>query len=104
MKNLDPIFCAGLAILSHAALMSPLHAGELSRGAMLSASCEGCHGTNGHSPGSIPSIAGKNADYIKLAMQDFRSGVRKSTVMGRHMKGYTEEEIVLIAAYLGQRK
>jgi cytochrome c553 len=34
---------------------------ELSRKAMLSASCEGCHGTYGRSPGAIPSIAGKSA-------------------------------------------
>ena len=104
MKNLGSIYCASVAILAHAALLSPLHAGELSRGAMLSASCEGCHGTNGNSPGSIPSIARKNADYIKLAMLEFRSGERNSTVMGRHMKGYTEEEIALIAEYLGQQK
>ena len=32
-------------------------------------------------------------------MNDFRSGNRPSTVMGRHAKGYTDEEISLIAEY-----
>jgi len=104
MQNLKLIFYTGLVILASAVLLPSMHAGELSRGAMLSASCEGCHGTNGHSPGSIPDISGKTAEYIRLAMEEFRSGERQSTVMGRHMKGYTDEEIVLIAEYFGQQK
>jgi sulfide dehydrogenase cytochrome subunit len=77
---------------------------ELSRGAMLSASCAGCHGTDGHSPGSIPDISGKSAEFIRVSLEDFRSGNRPSTVMGRHAKGYTDEEILLIAEYFGQQK
>jgi sulfide dehydrogenase cytochrome subunit len=86
-------------------LMAPSgHAGELTRGAMLSASCEGCHGTNGHSPGSIPDISGKSAEFIHISLEEFRSGERASTVMTRHAKGYTDEEILLIADYFAQRK
>lgn len=79
-------------------------AGEVTRGEVLSASCAGCHGTDGHSPGSIPDISTRTSEYIRTALQDFRSGKRPSTVMGRHAKGYTDEEIELIAAYLGDRK
>ena len=78
-------------------------AGELSRAAMLSASCEGCHGTNGRSPGAIPTIAGKSADYLRETMESFRSGDKESTVMGRHVRGYTEEEIRLIAEYFSSQ-
>ena len=80
------------------------HAVELTRGAMLSASCEGCHGTNGHSPGSIPDISGKSAEFIRISMEEFRSGVRASTVMARHAKGYTDDEILLIAEYFAKGK
>ena len=80
------------------------HALELTRGAMLSASCEGCHGTNGHSPGSIPDISGKSAEFIRVSMEEFRSGERASTVMGRQAKGYTDDEILLIAEYFAQGK
>ncbi len=80
------------------------HAGELTRGAMLSASCEGCHGTNGHSPGSIPDISGKSAEFIRISMEEFRSGERASTVMARHAKGYTDDEILLIAEYFAKVK
>jgi sulfide dehydrogenase cytochrome subunit len=74
-----------------------------SRGAVLSASCAGCHGTDGRSQGSIPPIYGRSADFIQTSLEDFRSGKRPSTVMGRHAKGYTEEEIALIAEYYASR-
>jgi len=78
-------------------------ADELSRGAMLSISCAGCHGTDGNSPGAIPAISSKKADFIEQSLKDFRDGKRESTVMGRHAKGYTDEEIKLIAEYFGSR-
>ena len=74
-------------------------ADEVTRGIMLSNSCAACHGTDGKSPGSIPSIHGKSADYIVQALTDFREGNRPATVMGRHASGYTDEEIRLIAEY-----
>lgn len=78
-----------------------VQADELSRAALLSYTCAGCHGTDGISPGSIPSIACKSADAIEKALKEYRSGKRFSTVMGRHVKGYTDEEIQLIAGFFG---
>jgi sulfide dehydrogenase cytochrome subunit len=93
-----------IASLTGLLLISYGNASELSRGAMLSASCEGCHGTNGHSPGSMPAISGKTAEYLQTALENFRSGETESTVMGRQAKGYTDEEIVLIAEYFARQK
>lgn len=76
-------------------------ADELSRASMLSYTCAGCHGTDGVSPGSIPSIACKPADAIEKSLKEYRDGKRFSTVMGRHVKGYTDQEIQLIAGFFG---
>lgn len=76
-------------------------ADELSRAAMLSYTCAGCHGTDGISPGSIPSIACKSPETIETALKEYRDGKRFSTVMGRHIKGYTDQEIQLIAGFFG---
>ena len=76
-------------------------AGELSRAAILSYTCAGCHGTDGVSPGSIPSIYCKSAGAIEKSLKEYRDGKRFSTVMGRHVKGYTDGEIQLIAGYFG---
>ncbi|WP_246046501.1 c-type cytochrome [Chlorobaculum thiosulfatiphilum] len=71
------------------------------RGQILALSCSGCHGTDGKSSSIMPSIYGKTTGYIESALLDFKSGARMSTVMGRHAKGYTPEEIHLIAEYFG---
>lgn len=72
-----------------------------SRGEILSLSCAGCHGTDGKSASIIPSIYGKSPDYIETALIDFKNGSRQSTVMDRHAKGYSDDEIHLIAEYFG---
>ena len=76
----------------------------VTKGAMLSITCAGCHGTDGKSTGAIPSIAGKSSDYIEKAMLDFRDEKRPSTVMKRHAKGYSDDEIKLIAEYFAGKK
>lgn len=83
---------------------SAVYAVNISQGAMLSNSCSACHGTDGKSPGAIPSIHGKSARFINQALTDFRSGSRASTVMERHAKGYTDQEIKLIADYFSTLK
>lgn len=77
---------------------------EITQGVMLSNSCAACHGTDGKSPGAIPSIHGKSAQFISQALIEFRAGTRPSTVMGRHAKGYTDEEIKLIAEHFASQK
>ena len=84
-----------------AALFS-LSAFAADKGMVLALSCASCHGTNGASPGSIPRIQGRSAEYIEKAMLQFKAGERPATVMNRIAKGYTDEEIKLLSAYLGK--
>lgn len=63
-------------------------------------SCSGCHGPSG---GAVPSLAGLPAEAIAGAMAEFRSGQRPATVMDRIARGFTEEEIRAIAAWLAAR-
>ncbi|MGD8811812.1 MAG: cytochrome C [Thioalkalispiraceae bacterium] len=95
----SPLSLQALIIVNLLLLGNSLQASGVSRGAMLSNSCSACHGTDGKSPGAIPSINGKSSDFISKALKDFRQGSRPSTVMGRHAKGYSDEEIQLIADY-----
>ncbi len=71
------------------------------RGQILALSCASCHGTDGKSVGILPGFYGKSASYLKTALMEFKNDERYSTVMGRHSKGYTDEEIDLIAEYFG---
>lgn len=94
-------FIAPLGIFGVMLMPTSISADELSQASMLSYTCAGCHGTDGISPGSIPSIGCKSADAIEKALKEYRSGKRFSTVMGRHVKGYTDQEIQLIAGFFG---
>lgn len=61
-------------------------------------SCTGCHPrTAGRGP--VPSLNGQPAEQIVSQMAAFRSGERRSTVMSRIAKGFTDEETRAIADY-----
>ena len=85
------------------AALLPVSAFAADKGMVLALSCASCHGTNGASPGSIQRIQGRSAKYIEKAMLQFKAGERPATVMNRIAKGYTDEEIKLLSAYLGNQ-
>ena len=63
-------------------------------------SCSGCHAVSARVETSIPRILGRQPTDIVAAMQAFRSGERPSTVMGRIAKGFSDDEIRVIAIWL----
>ncbi len=66
----------------------------------LAATCFTCHGTDGRSVGGVPpSLAGQNRDYLLKQLQEFRDGKRPATIMHQLGKGYTNEQLNLIAGY-----
>ena len=66
-------------------------------GRTLAATCSSCHGPAGRSAGEIPSIFGRTETQIVQAMQEFKTDRRPATVMNRHAKGFSDDEIVAIA-------
>lgn len=74
-------------------------------GGRLYATCAGCHGTAGAgSGGALPVLAGQPRDALVASMRAFKAGTRQATIMHQIAKGYTDEEIELIAAYLAAQK
>jgi cytochrome c553 len=65
----------------------------------LAATCANCHGTNGQARGDMKPLAGVSADKIKAMMSDYASGNQPGTIMHQIAKGYTEQQIALIAGY-----
>jgi cytochrome subunit of sulfide dehydrogenase len=69
----------------------------------LAATCFTCHGTDGRSVGGTPpSIAGQDRSYLLQQMREFRDGRRPATIMHQHAKGYTDEQLELIATYFSK--
>jgi len=107
-KKMNLAAIAGAVALCASTALSAADAPELLSGAsarMLSETCAGCHGTDGQSVGpASPTIAGMNAEYFVEIMKGFSSGEIYSTIMGRLAKGYTDEEIALMAGFFAGKK
>lgn len=87
-------------ILAGSILNTSVAAADPKYARSLAATCFTCHGTDGRSVGGVPpSLAGQNRDYLLKQMQEFRDGKRPATIMHQHAKGYTDEQLNLIAAY-----
>ena len=72
----------------------------------LAATCANCHGTQGKGvpEGSVPGLTGLKADFIEAQMKAFKSGERQATIMHQLAKGYSDEQIRLLAAYFASQK
>jgi len=69
----------------------------------LAATCANCHGTNGQARGDMKPLAGVSAEKIVAMLADFKSGAQPSTIMHQITKGYTDEQIKLIASFLAMQ-
>jgi cytochrome subunit of sulfide dehydrogenase len=70
-------------------------------GRNLASTCANCHGTNGAARGEMKPIAGLPAVAIEGLMAGYKSGsITGTTIMHQIAKGYTDDQIKLIAAYL----
>jgi cytochrome c553 len=68
-------------------------------GRNLAATCANCHGTNGHARGDMRPLAGLPAERIVATLADYKRGALPATIMHQIAKGYTDEQIRLVAAY-----
>jgi cytochrome c553 len=81
-------------MIADAGAADPTHARSLA------ATCFTCHGTAGRSVGgNPPSLAGQNKEYMLQQLRDFKAGKRPATIMHQQAKGYTDEELEIIAGY-----
>ncbi len=96
MKRYTPLTGFVLAAIGAA---SAAHAADAKIEA-LARSCNSCHGLNGVSVGpSMPSIGGLSEPYLYNVMLQWKHGERYSATMGRHFKGYSDEELASLAKY-----
>jgi cytochrome c553 len=54
--------------------------------------------------GEVSSLAGKPKEEIVRKMQDFKKGTIPATVMPQLAKGYTDEQIELVAGWFAMQK
>ncbi|EXI76120.1 MAG TPA: c-type cytochrome [Candidatus Accumulibacter phosphatis] len=81
-------------------------AADPERARNLAATCANCHGTDGRpvAGSGIDPLAGIEKRHSLQKLADFKSGQRPGTIMPQIAKGYTDEQLELIAAYFAAQK
>jgi cytochrome c553 len=91
-----------VAVAALAAL--PVHAQDGPAARSLAATCAACHGTDGRSTTKeVLGLAGLPKEHITSQMRAFRDGTRAATVMHQIAKGYSDQQIDLLADYFSRR-
>ncbi len=95
--------CALALAAPGAGLAQTVSARTVSEAQILAGPCAACHGPAGHSPGSIPSIAGlPEADLVEKLTAFRDAPPAGTTVMGRHMRGYDDAQIAALAKFFSE--
>ena len=94
------VLAAGFALLPAAAAQSTFDI------TVQAGACANCHGTDGRSPGGIPSIAGRPESILAGQLMAFKSDTPppNTTIMNRLIKGFSDEEIAALARHFSQIK
>jgi cytochrome c553 len=71
---------------------------------LLASTCATCHGPDGRGSGKIPKLKGEDKDDLTESLSGFKSGSEKSTIMGRHAKALSDDEIQQLADYFAGLK
>ncbi len=105
MKTRNLVACAlvPLWMVGAAVAQQPPDA-DLRAGSVLASNCANCHGTLGTAQGAMPSLAGQQKTYIVEQMRAFRDGKRPATIMHQLAKGYTDQQVELIADFYSRQK
>ncbi len=99
MKLKKLLIAAGMCMAAFAA-----HAQDPDLARNLAATCANCHGTNGHSQGGSESLAGEPKEKLLRKLGEFVSGDKPATIMHQIAKGFTKEQLDMIAEYFSAQK
>jgi cytochrome c553 len=97
LKNLAAYYAQAPAILDEPAAADP---------PAVTVVCASCHGPTGAVSlrADIPKLAGQKAAYLELALKDYRSGVRRHTVMQQQAEALSDTDIATLAGYYAGRE
>ena len=102
---MNPPRALAMALAAGALLaVGPVAAQDRNLARNLAANCANCHGTDGRSAGGMPALAGVKREEIVRLMREFREGKRPATIMHQLSKGYTDEQVELIAGWFAAQK
>ena len=90
-----------LGLMPQCAYAANLYAGHATAAAV----CSHCHGIKVPSADApFPSLAGRDVDYLKSALKQYRDKTRKSDIMNAIAGSFSDDDISNVATYYGRLK
>lgn len=90
----------GFICLFFGFVMQTFAAGDAGRGEVKAQQCVACHGEKGiTSNPQFPNLAGQNATYLEMQLNDFKSGKRNDPIMSPIAKTLSDQDIADLALY-----
>ena len=90
--------CVAMGLIFSTAVQADVAKGKSTYAAR---GCIGCHGAGGVSTVTTnPSLKGRDGDFIRQNLTDFRSGARKDPVMNAMAAGLKDADIEHLADYI----
>lgn len=103
-KMLNTLAALGLALAVGQA--QAVDVGDPARGAKRAEElgCGACHGPDGNSATpQFPRIAGQHADYLAMALKDYRAGKRNNPIMNGQASSLSDDDIEDLAAFFSRQ-
>ena len=94
IKKLFTTVCLIIFLFPHSVIAQGIDHGEL-----LASMCITCHGPDGQGSKRIPALDNHTVQELTEYMNGFKDGSESATIMDRHARSYSDEEIHLIAKY-----
>lgn len=102
LRAKNPLVVLALLMAGSAlsAFSAPSHAADPTTGRNLAATCAQCHGADGKGAVSaFPALAGQDKATLVGKLKYFKEGKGALTIMHQIAKGFSDEQIDLMAAY-----
>jgi cytochrome c553 len=88
-------------------LGSPAVAADAERGGVLAYTCLGCHGIPGYRNAypsfRVPMLGGQHEEYLVIALQGYRAGMRSHPTMNAQSASLSDEDMRDLAAYFASK-
>lgn len=92
--------CGGASDPSNSSAQTP-DAAQIGPGAALALACSGCHSDLN---GAIASLSTYTETQLQDTLVRYKNETDGTTVMHRLARGYSDEDIALVSAYLGREE
>ena len=95
---------AWLGLVSGQAAAGSIEFSAASASEIVERQCSICHGAKGQgSNPTFPKLAGQNFDYLVKQIRNFKSGVRRGTMMWAQLQNIADLEILELARYFSNQ-